>query len=223
MRLEVKIPYNKNQFLQIEKNLNSIKNLKKQHPSRTINSVYFDNLNNQIALDNLSGISRRCKLRVRYYGNQESSNCYLEIKKKLNRYGFKKIIDIKKNFNKLKIEEVFKLNNSMHKEIIKDDYAKYYVINDYLSPQVQVSYLRDYYVSNKIRITHDKEIFFKPYNIENKSTLKISKDYLNVLEIKFNYEDIIDANRIIDKISIKPKRFSKYLRGLSFFNKAIYL
>ena len=66
MRLEVKIPYNKNQFLQIEKNLNSIKNLKKQHPSRTINSVYFDNLNNQIALDNLSGISRRCKLRVRY-------------------------------------------------------------------------------------------------------------------------------------------------------------
>ena len=81
MRLEIKIPYNRNQYEKIKKNLISIKNIKKQYPSRKINSVYYDNLNNQIARDNLSGISRRCKLRVRYYGDEKSSNCYLEIKK----------------------------------------------------------------------------------------------------------------------------------------------
>ena len=223
MRLEIKIPYNINSFLKIQKNLNSIKNLKKQYPSRRINSIYFDNFDNQIARDNLSGISRRCKLRIRYYGNDGTSNCFLEIKKKLNKFGFKKVIDMKKKINDLKFEEVFKLNNNLHKEIIRDDYAKDYILNDYLSPQVEVSYLRDYYISNKIRLTHDKEIIFKPCNIENKSTINIAKDYLNVLEIKFDYENIEAVKEIINKIDVKPKRFSKYLRGLSFFNKSIYL
>ena len=130
---------------------------------------------------------------------------------------------MKKKKDDLKFGEVFKLNNQLHKEIIKDDYAKDYIINDFLSPQVEVSYLRDYYISDKIRLTHDKEIRFKPCNIENKSTLNIAKDYLNVLEIKFDYNNILDVKEIIDKIDIKPKRFSKYLRGLSFFNKSIYL
>jgi|TARA_B100001093_G_C26691359_1_gene954958 hypothetical protein len=223
MRLEIKIPYNTNSLVKIQKNLNSIKNLKKQYPSRRINSIYYDNLDNQIARDNLSGISRRCKLRVRYYGNEKTSNCFLEIKKKLNKFGFKKVIDMQKKISDLKFDEVFKLNNNLHKKIIRDDYAKDYILNDYLSPQVEVSYIRDYYISNKIRLTHDKEIIFKPCNIENKSTMNIAKDYLNVLEIKFDYNNIADVNEIINKIDIKPKRFSKYLRGLSFFNKSIYL
>lgn len=223
MRLEIKIPYNTNSLVKIQKNLNSIKNLKKQYPSRRINSIYYDNLDNQIARDNLSGISRRCKLRVRYYGNEKTSNCFLEIKKKLNKFGFKKVIDMQKKISDLKFDEVFKLNNNLHKKVIRDDYAKDYILNDYLSPQVEVSYIRDYYISNKIRLTHDKEIIFKPFNIENKSTMNIAKDYLNVLEIKFDYNNIADVNEIINKIDIKPKRFSKYLRGLSFFNKSIYL
>ncbi len=223
MRLEIKIPYNTNSLVKIQKNLNSIKNLKKQYPSRRINSIYYDNLDNQIARDNLSGISRRCKLRVRYYGNEKTSNCFLEIKKKLNKFGFKKVIDMQKKISDLKFDEVFKLNNNLHKKVIRDDYAKDYILNDYLSPQVEVSYIRDYYISNKIRLTHDKEIIFKPCNIENKSTMNIAKDYLNVLEIKFDYNNIADVNEIINKIDIKPKRFSKYLRGLSFFNKSIYL
>ena len=80
MRLEIKVPYNLNYCDLINQSLNSIKNLKKQFPSRNINSIYFDNLNNQIARDNLSGISRRCKLRIRYYG-KKNTNCRLEIKK----------------------------------------------------------------------------------------------------------------------------------------------
>ena len=223
MRLEIKIPYNINSINKIEENLNSIKNLKKHYPSRKINSIYYDNLNNQIARDNLSGISKRCKLRIRYYGEKDTANCFLEIKKKLNKFGFKKVIDIKKNINEIKFKKIFNLSNPLHKEIIRDDYARDYIFNDHMSPQIIVSYFRDYYIVDNVRLTHDKKISFKPYCIDNYNTTKIVRDYLNVLEIKFDDKNLDDAKKILNIISIKPKRFSKYLRGLSLFNKSTYI
>lgn len=223
MRLEIKIPYNVDQIYKIEKSLNSIKNLKHQHPTRTINSIYFDNLDNQIARDNLSGISKRCKLRIRYYGNDRDSRCFLEIKKKLNKFGFKKIIDMNKKFSELELNKVFQLNNNLHKEIIKDTYAKEYIFQDFMSPQIHVNYTRDYFIVDKIRITHDTKVKFEPYGIEKSVTQKVIKDHLNVLEIKFDYKNFNNVHEILEKIQIKPKRFSKYLRGLSFFNSSIYI
>lgn len=223
MRLEIKIPYNLDQIYKIEKNLNSIKNLKHQYPTRTINSIYFDTLNNQMARDNLSGISKRCKLRIRYYGNSSNSKCFLEIKKKLNKFGFKKIIDMNKKFSEIKLDKVFHVNNKLHKEIIKDPHAKEYIFKDFMSPQIHVNYTRDYFIVDKIRITHDTKIKFEPYGIEKLVTQKVMKDHLNVLEIKFDYEDLNDVHEILEKIQLKPKRFSKYLRGLSFFNSSIYI
>ena len=223
MRLEIKVPYNLNHCDLINQSLNSIKNLKKQFPSRNINSIYFDNLNNQIARDNLSGISRRCKLRIRYYGKKKNTNCRLEIKKKLNKFGFKKIIDLHEKFDQINLDKFFSLNNSYYKEMIKDEYARDYIFNDFLNPQLYISYVRDYFIADSIRITHDKEIQFKPYGIDKFTTQNLIKDYLNVLEIKFDYKDIKNVYKILESIPVKPKRFSKYLRGLSFFNKAIYL
>ena len=223
MRLEIKIPYNLDKLFSIEQSLNSIKNLKRQFPKRYINSIYFDNLNNQIARDNLSGISKRCKLRIRYYGNDKNTKCFLEIKKKLNKFGFKKIINLNDKFNQIDLNKFFSLNNNYYKEIIDDNYARNYIFNDLVNPQILVNYSRDYFIINDIRITHDRNIQFKPYGIDKLATQKLVKDYLNVLEIKFDYKNIDSVNKILDHIPIKPKRFSKYLRGLSFFNKAIYL
>ena len=223
MRLEIKIPYNISNFFLIENCLNSIKNLKKQFPARKINSIYFDNLNNQIARDNLSGISKRCKLRIRYYGSNKDANCCIEIKKKLNRFGSKKIINLNDKFKKINLSKVFSLENQYYKEIIKDDYARNYIFNDLINPQLSVSYSRDYFIVNGVRITHDKNIEFEPYGIDKLTTQNLIKDYLNVLEIKFDYKNVDYVYEILEHIPIKPKRFSKYLRGLSFFNKAIYL
>jgi len=223
MRLEIKIPYNLDNIFSIEQSLNSIKNLNKQFPTREINSIYFDNLNNQIARDNLSGISKRCKLRIRYYGNDKNTNCSLEIKKKLNKFGFKKIINLNDKFCKIDLNKVFSLNTNYYKEIIADNYARNYIFNDFIHPQLLVNYSRDYFIFNEVRITHDKNIKFKPYGIDKLVTQNLIKDHLNVLEIKFDYDNIKDVYNILEHIPIKPKRFSKYLRGLSFFNKAVYL
>ena len=223
MRLEIKVPYNLNNINLINQSLNSIKNLKKQFPTRNINSIYFDNLNNQIARDNLSGISKRCKLRIRYYGKNKDTSCCLEIKKKLNKFGSKKIINLNEKFDKINLNEVFSLNNQYYKEVIKDEYARNYIFNDFMNPQLSVGYSRDYFIVNGIRITHDTNVQFEPFGIDKSTTQNLIKDYLNVLEIKFEYKNIENVYEILKNIPIKPKRFSKYLRGLSFFNKAIYL
>ena len=64
---------------------------------------------------------------------------------------------------------------------------------------------------------------FSSFKRDKLVTQKVMKDHLNVLEIKFDYKDLNDVHEILEKIQLKPKRFSKYLRGLSFFNSTIYI
>ena len=75
-----------------------------------------------------------------------------------------------------------------------------------MSPQIIVSYFRDYYIVDNVRLTHDKKISFKPYCIDNYNTTKIVRDYLNVLEIKFDDKNLDDAKKILNIISINLKK-----------------
>ena len=61
-------------------------------PDRTVNNIYFDNVNFQCCFENLDGISERTKIRYRWYGEEEQfSNGKLELKIKnpvKSRFGF---------------------------------------------------------------------------------------------------------------------------------------
>ncbi len=222
MRLEIKIPYNSDQISKIEKKLLMIKEITKHHPNRIVNSIYFDNLNLEMAQDNIDGLSKRCKIRVRYYGEKEN-DCNLEIKKKINRFGFKKIFNLKKKIDKIDLSELFSLKNDLYKSVIQDSFVEKFIVKDNLQPQIGVRYLREYYIFDKIRLTHDKNINYTSFSNDKKITQKSTTDNINVIEIKFDYSDFKLAKFILNKIEIKPKRFSKYVRGLSFFNSSIYL
>ena len=80
MRLEIKIPYPSRHYLSVERCLLGIRGLNKLFSNRQVNSIYYDNQTHEIAKDNINGLSKRCKLRLRYYDVNE--NCFLEIKKK---------------------------------------------------------------------------------------------------------------------------------------------
>ena len=220
MRLEIKIPYPSRHYLSVERCLLGIRGLNKLFSNRQVNSIYYDNQTHEIAKDNINGLSKRCKLRLRYYDVNE--NCFLEIKKKINKFGFKKIIDLKKNINNVDYSNLFLNLSKFNSEILNDDYAKNYILNSFLKPQLCVSYTREYSAFRNIRITHDKCINFRPIEIEKFNTLKLINDDINVLEIKFNNKYLDDAIKFINLTSLKPKRFSKYLRGLSLFNSASY-
>ena len=221
MRLEIKIPYNSDQIINIEKFLFTDIDILKHHPPRIVNSIYYDNFNLEMAKNNIDGLSRRCKIRLRYYDN-EKKNCNLEIKKKINRFGFKTIFNLGTNISQINLDKLFSTDKNLYKKLIDDPYVERFIADDFIQPQIKVSYSREYFIFKKIRLTHDKKINYISLNNGKNFTRKKILDNTNVLEIKFNYEDFIDAKKIMNKIICKPKRFSKYLRGLSFFNSSIY-
>ena len=56
---------------------------KNHHPPRTVNSIYYDDINLSNVTQNLDGVSNRVKYRVRWYGKNEHLNKpNFEIKKK---------------------------------------------------------------------------------------------------------------------------------------------
>lgn len=60
------------------------------HPDRTVNNIYFDTFDYRSHVDNLAGISRRAKVRYRWYGPSLTPDAgWLEIKKKRNSFGWK--------------------------------------------------------------------------------------------------------------------------------------
>ena len=223
MRIEIKMPYNSNQAFNVERNLDSIKGLKKQYPNRIVNSIYYDNLNFRLAKDNIDGLTKRCKIRARSYGNLQINQFNIEIKKKINKFGFKKIISLKNNTDNIDFKELFTFKNQLYKSLVKDPFVEKFITQDYLQPIININYSREYFIFEKIRLTHDKRITYTPWGNLKSVTQKKVIDNFNVLEIKLDIDNQNDVKNILEKINLKPKRFSKYVRGLSFFNAAIYL
>ena len=95
-----------------------------------------------------------------------------------------------------------------------------------LYPKVLVRYSRDYFENlDDIRITVDKKIqFYDASNLFTKIYSGISYSYnQNVIEIKF---PIDKKQKIVDFLrftSMTPVRHSKYLVGLSYINKVLYI
>ena len=183
------------------------------------NSVYYDTENFNSAKDNLSGISKRRKYRIRWYDNDNNVFNY-EIKIKNNNLGSK--FFLKSNNEKQKLDNLFSYKN----KFLTKDKNRFFLneINSLeLKPKLKVSYLRSYYLYNrKIRITYDQKINYSLLNRFNSSEFK-KKDFMNVIEIKFEPENYYLASSLIKDSKFVPKRFSKYLRGLHLSGVANYI
>jgi len=83
MRNEIKIPINKNFDLYFYNWKDFKHKITRPFNDRTINTIYYDTDNYITAQDNLAGISKRSKYRVRWYDN-ENKNFNYEIKIKKN-------------------------------------------------------------------------------------------------------------------------------------------
>ena len=88
MRNEIKIPINKNFDLYFQNWKDFRNKITRPYKDRIINSVYYDTENFNSAKDNLAGISKRRKYRIRWYDNNDNIFNY-EIKVKNNNLGNK--------------------------------------------------------------------------------------------------------------------------------------
>ena len=184
-------------------------NFTKHFPERTINSIYFDDLKNSLANENLDGIYRKNKIRLRWYGNTNIiKNSSLEIKEK---HGY--VVNKKKNrfkdFNDLQIFDEGVLAKITEKINGKFKFTKE------VFPIYLVSYSRKYFISqlNSVRATLDNNM--NNYKIINMNIINIKNNYNDViLEMKYhvNLDEYVRNNL---KTSNRFVKYSKYVN--SFF------
>src|SRR3989338_1378105 len=182
---------------------------------RTINNIYLDLFNLQNYFDNLNGIDRRLKVRIRWYGNLLGliENPMLELKLKHNLHCGKlasplKSFTIDNNFSIGVMRSVFK-NSSLNEALSL--YLKE------LNFSLLNSYNRKYFLSadKGYRITLDTNLSsygLSPYS--NNFLYKVS-DYIGViLELKYNKPQDVFVENITNYFPFRMTRNSKYAAGI---------
>lgn len=203
---------------------------KKNFKNRHVNSLYYDTPNLDFAYDNISGESKRIKIRVRWYTkdynnffdsfSNEKQFFNIEIKRKKNNLSDKIVIpniyfdkkdSLKKRKNVLKKKLYSEISN--YSELCK------LIIDDVIF----VGYNREYYesfASPKIRLTIDKNIICSNSQTFLKKNL-VSKNYV-IVELKFMEESFDNVRDIIKNFPFRQIRSSKYLYALSKYQRFSY-
>ena len=216
MRYEIKIPILFLDMNNIKNKFLRIKNLNRHYKDRFISSIYFDTNDLKFANYNIEGISNRYKFRIRWYNKDKNFN--YEIKRKFNKLSEKTVypsdLEIGDNFENL----FSKKNLDLNKKVNNNE--KFIINNFKLSPKLKVKYLREYYIYKKtVRVTIDHTPIYN--NLFNK--IKKIKDTFSILEIKFEEKDYDIASNLIKLFKINPKRYSKYVKGLSMTDRLNYI
>lgn len=174
------------------------KGMKLLYPKREINSIYLDTKSLDFYLNSEEGVLPRKKIRIRWYNT-----------------------DLKKVSKETKISSIegrYKVSEPFFntKKVFNNDFQL--IDNEYgiLKPQILITYIREYFIFNELRLTFDSNIQYK--DISSLSGLNI-KDKECVMEIKVNFKTNDDY---IEKIIEYPiSRFSKYSRSILYTKRLI--
>ena len=182
-----------------------------------IHSLYFDDYKDTSVETTNSGLSKRFKWRIRYYGD-DLSYIVLEKKEKLESRCHKKSCRISvEEYEKIVSGDITDIVYDTDKELIKE-LAVDMLTRDY-RPKVIVDYERIAYVEEitNVRITFDMKISAS-YELEKFLTGDYQNYYVlpsgtNLLEVKF--DDILPSyiRNIVESYNYKQTSFSKYYYG----------
>ncbi len=190
-RKEIKFKLTFSDFISLKSQLldNGMESL---YPSRKVNSCYFDNHDYLFLNQSFDGIVPRKKVRLRWYDDN-----YV-IKKET------KITSIEGRFKTVELYEKNKLTNFSKLNLLDKMYGN-------LTPSLLITYSREYYKYNGLRITFDENIIYK--NLRSILS-KECMDPERVMEIKTSIDT---PNDLINKhVSFPSTDFSKYVRGCTF-------
>lgn len=166
--------------------------MRRLFPRRKVESLYFDNAVNGMFADSEEGSLPRKKIRVRHY-DDDLGNKSLEIKVS-------------------SVEGRFKTTEPISSDRFCGISSKGLVDRMYgvCRPKLTVSYARDYFSFQGIRITFDTGIRYRKFNSSWEKT-----DYLNVVELKAPHGAPPDFLRLL--LDAPRRRFSKFSRGIEAF------
>ena len=166
------------------------------YAKREINSLYYDDENHSMFHDSEEGLLPRRKVRIRWYD------------------------DIKKASNEVKIssfEGRFKTSSLAHAEsensLPQSLFDPHYGV---IIPSLLVSYTREYFTFESMRITFDSDIKYFNYRLAQNIQF-LDKEC--VMEIKVGID--VPDDYIERLIPHSTSRFSKYSRGLLASNREL--
>ncbi|AAQ00310.1 MULTISPECIES: polyphosphate polymerase domain-containing protein [Prochlorococcus] len=187
---------------------------KQSYKDRSINNVYFDTLNYEYYNQNISGLPKRDKFRVRWYGELYGLiSPIVEIKSKRGSVGTKSLYKVDK-FSFIKSTSAYSFRNQLLNAVSLNE-IKLEIMNCY--PTLLNTYKRKYFESydGKFRITIDTDI--KSHNIRLNtpfhSFFNVVNSY-NILELKYDKEDESMANLISSNLPFRLTKYSKYVNGM---------
>ena len=188
---------------------------KEVYSPRQINNIYLDTPRLKAFHDNTSGISKRQKRRIRWYGPTfgEVDISVLEYKIKLGMLGQKHSwqlasFHLDRHFDKSSLTKLFEkseLPDRVRKELLR------------LSPKLLNTYYRTYYLSadRNFRITIDEGLTYYQIRNYNNQFLKFhQKRGETVLELKYNAELDEQADEITRHFKFRLTKSSKYVNGI---------
>ena len=157
LRHESKIPLQRHQYVELQSALIQLgQHPRTSYPDRVIHSIYLDDHELNDYHDNISGISRRSKTRIRWYDNH-TNNLVVEIKRKVIKVSDKKIIKIENPAG-----SVPRLQGRLYKLVRSNSKLCQSASSLSLFPVIEVEYHRSYYeLADGIRMTADHSIRYR--------------------------------------------------------------
>jgi hypothetical protein len=178
------------------------------YPDRRVNSVYLDSADLGDYQDNVAGISRRGKLRLRWY-DQRLQDMVLEFKNKRGRLANKLVVPLE---NSGQLEPVDR--HGVARLLRSHDRGAALLRQGLLFPSLRVSYSRSYFeLSPGIRMTVDRDIRYQRlYPMRGAALSRSPVPW--VIEIKHPPELRERASRLLEGIPGRVFRHSKYVIGV---------
>ena len=183
---------------------------------RTVNSIYFDSFNLQHYFDNINGVEKRLKVRIRWYGNLFGfiENPVLELKLKHNLHVGKLQYPVKP----------FTLDNDFSSDVMRKVFEE-----SSFPPAIKLhlmelnfcllnSYSRRYFLSSdrKYRITLDVDRqVYRLFPCQNNFLYKSTDSATVILEVKYNKIQDEFVDNITNHFPFRITRSSKYADGIA--------
>ena len=184
-RIEEKLLINKNQIVEFKDFLfqNSAHQL---FPPRKIQSLYFENFQEEMYRDSIEGTVPRKKIRVRNYPEEKNIHFYYEVK----------ISSVEGRFKTRKIINQDIFNHMKTFGVYDNQYGT-------CRPTIYVIYDREYYRIDDVRISIDENI---KYTLHTGRAL--GYDQNSIVELKASIKKNTDD--LINNFHFQRTRFSKY-------------
>ena len=184
------------------------------YPGRLINNIYFESPEWENYDENLSGLSHRCKCRLRWYGDTTSPvEMRFEVKRRRNSIGDKLVQNI--SIDRLHLG---KGSNYIYKEL-----------REYLDPELRLildqshqpllfnRYYRQYYSTRDgIRLTIDTNLQFESvsnFPVENTHRM-VKSEIFGFIEVKYSIDQRPLVEHYLNQFPLRATRNSKYVIGL---------